>query len=223
MIQEPDGLFRMWYFAFNTERRPDQLDVGGYCYAESRDGIHWTRENDSRPVLIAGRRGAFDDRMVLHPAAVRDDDGILHLWYNGVGPIGSFRVGHATSRDGIHWERQNQGNPVLEPSQVGDFEEDYVYNVHVRLADGRFQMWDSAAAADFGTGSHNCLTFASSDDGTRWTKDSIPTLISGPPKSIDFYATFACFTVRREDGLWMYYSAADDKDTYRVSLAKQKR
>jgi len=43
VIQEPDGLFRMWYFAFNTERRPDQLDVGGYCYAESRDGIHWEK------------------------------------------------------------------------------------------------------------------------------------------------------------------------------------
>ncbi len=45
VIQEPDGLFRMWYFAFNTERRWDSLDVGGYCYAESRDGIHWEKPN----------------------------------------------------------------------------------------------------------------------------------------------------------------------------------
>ena len=43
VIQEPDGLFRMWYFAFNTERRWDELDRGGYCYAESRDGIHWSK------------------------------------------------------------------------------------------------------------------------------------------------------------------------------------
>ena len=43
VIQEPDGLFRMWYFAFNTERRWDELDRGGYCYAESRDGIHWEK------------------------------------------------------------------------------------------------------------------------------------------------------------------------------------
>ena len=43
VIQEPDGLFRMWYFAFNTERRWDELDRGGYCYAESRDGLHWTK------------------------------------------------------------------------------------------------------------------------------------------------------------------------------------
>ena len=43
VICEPDGLFRMWYFAFNTERRWDELDRGGYCYAESRDGIHWEK------------------------------------------------------------------------------------------------------------------------------------------------------------------------------------
>ena len=43
VIQEPDGLFRMWYFAMNTERRWDELDVGGYCYAESRDGVNWEK------------------------------------------------------------------------------------------------------------------------------------------------------------------------------------
>ncbi len=45
VIQEPDRLFRMWYFAFNTQRRFDQLDVGGYAYAESRDGVHWHKPN----------------------------------------------------------------------------------------------------------------------------------------------------------------------------------
>jgi len=43
VIQEPGGLWRMWYFAFNTQRRFDRLDVGGYAYAESRDGVHWTK------------------------------------------------------------------------------------------------------------------------------------------------------------------------------------
>lgn len=43
VIVEPDGLLRMWYFAFNTERKPDELDRGGYAYAESRDGIHWEK------------------------------------------------------------------------------------------------------------------------------------------------------------------------------------
>ena len=43
VIQEPDGLLRMWYFAFNTERVAGESDRGGYCYAESRDGFHWEK------------------------------------------------------------------------------------------------------------------------------------------------------------------------------------
>ena len=42
VVQEPDGLLRMWYFSFPT-RSPDELDRGGYCYAESRDGVHWEK------------------------------------------------------------------------------------------------------------------------------------------------------------------------------------
>ena len=121
----------------------------------------------------------------------------------------------------LHWQRQNNGDPVLEPSKVGDFEEFYVYNVHVRYADKTFHMWYSAAKEDYGSGGHNCLTYASSRDGTVWKKASSPTLISGPPGSLDQYATFACYVVERGDGLWMYYSAADKKETYRVSLARE--
>ncbi|MBW3540719.1 MAG: hypothetical protein KY476_10645 [Planctomycetes bacterium] len=43
VILEPDGRLRIWYFAFNTERRKDELDRGGYCYAESTDGVHWEK------------------------------------------------------------------------------------------------------------------------------------------------------------------------------------
>ena len=41
VIKEPDGRLRMWYFAFNAARRPDELDRGGYALAQSTDGITW--------------------------------------------------------------------------------------------------------------------------------------------------------------------------------------
>ncbi|MDB6027309.1 MAG: hypothetical protein JWM68_3532 [Verrucomicrobiales bacterium] len=43
VIQETNGLLRMWYLALNTERKTNEMDRGGYCYAESRDGLHWTK------------------------------------------------------------------------------------------------------------------------------------------------------------------------------------
>jgi predicted GH43/DUF377 family glycosyl hydrolase len=213
-----DGKFHMWYTAGDKDSR---YTIG---YATSPDGRHWHRENNARPVLSAGARGRFDDQVVLHPAVVREDSGLLHLWYNGVGPQKSFRVGHATSRDGIHWTRQNRGRAVLEPSVVGDFHEGYVYNVFVMLEGGRFHMWYSAwAANERKTGpNHNGITHAVSSNGDQWEKDATPCITNGAAGSIDEYASFACIIVKRGNEFWMYYSAGSGSTggPYRVALAK---
>ena len=212
-----DGKFHMWYTAGDSRSR---YTIG---YAMSPDGIRWTRANDARPVLGPGERGKFDDQVVLHPAVIRDDSGVLHIWYNGVGPQKSFRVGHATSRDGIHWTRQIDGAPVLEPSHVGEFREGYVYNVFVRLEGGRFHMWYSAWAQNDRTSgpNHNGITHAVSRDGDDWRKDAVPTLTNGAKGTIDEYACFACHIVSRGNELWMYYSAGSGESggPYRVALA----
>jgi predicted GH43/DUF377 family glycosyl hydrolase len=213
-----DGKFHMWYTAGDRNSR---YAIG---YATSPDGIHWTRENNARPVLLPGEPGQFDDQVVLHPAVVREDSGLLHLWYNGVGPQKSFRVGHATSRDGITWTRQNHSRPVLEPSAVGDFSEDYVYNVFVMLESGQFHMWYSAWALNNRVPGpkHNCITHAFSTSGDEWQKDATPTITNGATGSLDDYASFACCILQRDGELWMYYSAGSGSTnaTYRVALAK---
>ena len=212
--------FHMWYTA------GDSGSVYKIGYATSEDGIDWTRENDARPVLRPGAQGKFDDRVVLHPAVVRDEAGLLHMWYNGVGPQESFRVGHATSRDGVRWERQNGGDPVLEPSEVAGREEKYVYNVMVLLGGGTYHMWYSSALDIDNRGRYkpkgNAIVYARSEDGTQWTKDAVPTLVNGDPGSIDAYACFACYVVPRSDGLWMYYSSGSRYQRYTTALATSK-
>jgi len=74
------GKFHMWYTAGDDT---SQYKIG---YATSPDGISWKRENNGQPVLGPGAKGKFDDAVLLHPAVVRDDKGLLHIWYNGVGP-----------------------------------------------------------------------------------------------------------------------------------------
>lgn len=212
-----DDKFHMWYTAGDAG---SQYKIG---YATSKDGVAWTRENDARPVLGPGAKGRFDDRVVLHPAVVRNDAGLLHMWYNGDGPQKSFRVGHATSRDGIHWERQNGGDPVLEPSEVGGRKELYVYNVMVLLKGGTYHMWYSSALDIDDRGRYkpkgNGIVYAYSEDGTKWTKDAVPTLVNGDPGTMDAYACFACYVVPRPEGLWMYYSAGSRYQRYTTSLA----
>ena len=210
------GKYHMWYTAGAAR---DPYTIG---YATSDDGIAWRRENDARPVLTVGEKGKFDDENVLHPTVVRDDEETLHLWYNGVGPQKTFRLGYATSRDGIAWKRQNGGDPVVTPSTVGPFVEAYVYNAHVRIDDGLFHMWYSAFREPLERPNANAIIHATSRDGIHWKKDSAPTLVNGPSGSQDDYACFACCIVPRERGFWMYYSMADfENKTYRVGLARQ--
>lgn len=205
-----DGKYHMWYTAGDAASR---YKIG---YATSIDGVVWQRENNAQPVLGPGEAGRFDDQVVLHPAVLRDDEGTLHMWYNGVGPQQSFRVGYATSLDGIHWERQNNGDPVLTPSEVDGRMEQYVYNVMALLEDGTFHMWYTSMFDEHYqqyAPESNGIVYAQSTDGTHWIKDSAPIFYNGPQGSLDEYAAYAPYVVRREDALWMYYSVGHLVDT----------
>lgn len=213
-----DDRFHMWYTA---GPRNSSYRIG---YATSNDGYRWERQNGGEPVLGTGDKGKFDDRMVLHPAVARDEDGLLHMWYNGVGPQTDFRVGHATSRDGIEWERQNDGDPVLVPRTVGGRKEIYVYNVMVLVENGVYRMWYSSALDITPKGRYalhgNGIVYAESRNGTDWTRDDAITLLSGDEGEEDAYACFAPYVVRRGDSLWMYYSMGSEYQRYQTGLAK---
>ena len=221
-----DDRFHMW---FTMGDEDSSYTIG---YATSSNGRDWSRQNGGQPVLGVGAKGKFDDQVVLHPAVVRDNAGKLHLWYMGSGPQEGFRLGYATSDDGVRWTRENGGDPILEPEMLDDVTEEYVYNCMVLLEGETFHMWYSA-----GTGIRagevvprgNCIRHASSTDGVQWVKDPEPTLFNGPAGSIDEYAAFAPYVVRRAEGLWMYYSIGhiadlpegQDRRRFRTSLAKQ--
>ena len=213
-----DGRFHMWYTAGDLNSR---YKIG---YAVSPDGYHWQRQNEGRPVLGPGAEGKFDDQVVLHPAVVRDAAGVLHIWYNGVGPQKVFEVGHATSRDGIHWKRENDGQSVLRAGRVSGNPEEYVYNVMVLLEDGVYRMWYSSARSFKLNGRNawngSAIVYAESRDGTHWKRDTVQTLVCGEAGSDDAYACFAPYVVRRDDGLWMYYSMGSEYRHYQVGFAK---
>ena len=76
-----DGLYRMWYSV-----RDDAYRIG---YAESADGLVWTRLDDD---VQLDRSGGWDAEMVEYPF-VFDHGGRRHLLYNGDG----------YGRDGVGW------------------------------------------------------------------------------------------------------------------------
>jgi hypothetical protein len=74
VVRDPDR-YRMWY-----SRRGEHYRIG---YAESRDGIVWTR-HDEQSVLDVSPAPAWDADMVAYPIVV-DVSGQRYLLYNGNG------------------------------------------------------------------------------------------------------------------------------------------
>lgn len=120
-------LFRMWYAGLG--KRPGEFAKYRIGYAESADGIAWTR--DPEPVFEPSPTGAWDDAITSHTHVCVAADGTHHLIYFGssaaqyqecedLGGCGMTpgSLGHATSPDGRTWWRTDPA-PILSPSLTG--------------------------------------------------------------------------------------------------------
>ncbi|QDS94323.1 hypothetical protein FF011L_31020 [Roseimaritima multifibrata] len=92
VLQDPDGLFRMWYSAIGSRHMYYSI-----CYAESDDGIHWRRGpevGDNLQLLPTGN--GWEKQMVEYPSVLREGDH-LRLFYCGNG-YGRAGIGTAVSK-----------------------------------------------------------------------------------------------------------------------------
>jgi predicted GH43/DUF377 family glycosyl hydrolase len=99
-----DKVFKMWYGS-NTTWGSDQNKMNHIIkYAESPDGIHWTRTNQICIDLSHPKEYAISKPYVIRAA------GLYRMWYsyraNGI--ITTYRIGYAESSDGINWKRKDE-------------------------------------------------------------------------------------------------------------------
>lgn len=102
------GLWRMWYVSgLRWERIAERYEpVYVIKYAESEDGIAWRRSNRT---CIPQQ---FEDEAFSRPWVLRLGDG-YHMWYcyrrseDYRDGAGSYRIGYATSGDGLSWLRRD--------------------------------------------------------------------------------------------------------------------
>jgi len=165
VIADGDTL-KMWYWGED----PSGNNIG---YAWSIDGIDWTKVSGS------GAGGSVYDltmdgsaALALATPCVIKDQGTYHMWYvRGyiIPPSFSFRIGYATSSDGINWTNvpgSGFDGAVLDFGNSGMFDETMVAWPAVIKSEQGFEMWY------FGLDNLNVarLGYAISSDGVNWVR-----------------------------------------------------
>ena len=105
-------------------------------YAESPDGINWTKDTLNNPVYY-GLAGSWDSVSVATPCVMVDSSG-YKMWYHGY-DSSHWRIGYATSSDGITWVPLD--TPVLNIGDPGTWDDKNIYNPHVLLDGTTYRMW----------------------------------------------------------------------------------
>lgn len=150
VIRVAEDKFHLYYCAGGrkTIDGKERWEFKNYM-ATSPDGIAWKKE--PAPVLPLGPKGSWDSESHAGPCVLKLADG-YHLWYLGSGPYKgktAWRIGHATSPDGLKWTRSGD-EPVLDIGKPGDWDGGTFMHVAVTFRDGKFLFWYAAAPTEHG-------------------------------------------------------------------------
>lgn len=216
VVRTPEGKYRMYY---SGNRVPEGSTTYAIGMAESDDGIAWRRaaqpvllpENDWEQPACSG--GSCTQGGVLEPSVLYDPaQRIYRMWYVGLGTkrdsFLTYRIGLATSPDGVTWTRRP--DPVFDLGHPGSWDEMWSSHVEV-MADPRagFHMfYFGSALKDYREGveiQRGAIGHAYSADGVTWRRNPANPVLSPRAGQPDAWSVGGP-TVLAEDGkLRMWY------------------
>lgn len=127
-----DSIFHMWYasgHSFDQQNPAKEYKIG---YATSTDGINWIK-NENNPVLEITGYSAEPSTIILK-------DSLFQMWFScDFFPDNRWRIGYATSSDGINWHHF-ENNPVVDVSS-SSWEIEGVAWPSVLLNETGYNMW----------------------------------------------------------------------------------
>jgi predicted GH43/DUF377 family glycosyl hydrolase len=225
VLRLPTGGYRMYY---TGNRPPEGSNTYAIGLATSDDGIAWRKQGSSpifeganpweRPNCSNPRDSrTCKDGGPLEPSVIYDaKEGLYKMWYAAVGVKGflSFRIGYATSKDGISWTRRP--DPVLEPAGKGAWDETWVSHVNV-IPDpqaGYHLFYFSTPLADICDGCEmqpGMIGHAYSVDGIRWIRNPKNPILSPRKGKWDAWTVGGPTALIREGKIWLWYHGFESR------------
>ncbi len=225
VIKMQDGSWRMYYHGYdglNTRAGVAMATAGGFPYT-------WTKYAGN-PILDVGSAGAWDNAQVRFDVVIpawEAPDNTWHAFYGGWDGSTTWKIGHATSADGLSWTKDS-ANPLTAafPSVPGTWENSDVFPFGWFKSDGLYfllYMGNSSAAPTYAwtTG------IATSTNLSTWTKaSSNPFLPLGPGTAWDSgtveVRNVVYDPIRKVLDVWYLGSPSNNLGkTYKVGMASR--
>ena len=187
--------------------------------AESQDLVHWKKAGDILPVQECEQNGIVNGRVILL-------DGTLHLFYN---TYGNFRFGsrtntrptdalcHATSKDGIHFER-DPTNPIWYPKD--DWNNGRAIDVDVVEWGDRLIMYYATRDP---SGKTQMLHAVAADRKSSFGRGDWKALCDGPILKPELPWETKCIeapsVIKRNGVLYLFYGGGYNNDPQQIGCA----
>ncbi len=238
-VLKDGATWRMWYNGSDKPFRcPGNADERRIGYAESTDGVHWTKHYDGAgpggSVLPVGGPGTFDEQQVGYVWVVKDG-AEYRMYYSAADTQANWRIGLATSTDARTWTKHPGklvSGAVVDLGPAGSLDAACAYQPSVvKESSGLWRMWYRACAVPtpvFGGPSGGAISYSESNDGIDWVKIPQPgangaALLPGKSGAFDS-GGLTTPSVTADSSTWtMYYAGFDTTGTYRIGLARAPR
>lgn len=170
-------------------------------------------------VLERGRLGQWDDLSIASPIVLKDEGRgrRYRMWYRGCRLAmreHSCGVGHATSRDGVVWEKAAE--PVFVPGDPAL--RDNLEEIAVVKTGDRYYLWYSVMANAFSGRRRATLHLATSSDGLAWTDEG--QVLEGTP-GVTMIIQHSVFHDGQRFHLWYATKVADVSSYFLQHLSSQ--
>ena len=198
-----DGKIVMLY------RAQDKAGTSRLGYAESADGIHFTRR--SQPVF-SPEKDYEKDGGVEDPRLVQFGD-TYYLTYTGYNKKDA-QLCMATSKDLIHWERRG----IILPAYKGNWNVRWTKSGAIvpEKVGGKYWMYFLGTSQD----NKDQMGLASSTDLLHWTEATeTPVLPARAGKFDSRVVEPGPAPIVTANGIFLIYNGADDKLVYRTGVA----
>ena len=161
----------------------------------------WTK-NAANPVINLGGVGAWDSINAVYNTVI-NDAGTYKMWYGGDDGT-NWRIGYATSADGIAWTKY-ASNPVLGLGALAPDDNGVLPGTVINDA-GTYKMWYSC---DDSVAWRIC--YATSADGVRGRDAGNPVLNVGASGTWDDFEVFSSSVIKEGSTYKMWYHGRRDK------------